>query len=280
MSDADRFEEVDWEALDRGFRPDRLLRGRVTTLTGGVLALAFLYDLVLVGDRATVPAIGWDVTQLDWLFLLTLWALAAYVVVPLYENRRLTAYYWREFRRNRLAVAGLAYLTGVFALGLVGPILMDPPTLAITRGYQPPVGFSVASSLPTSCVGEVVEGRCRGTMAHPFGTTRRGRDVLKYIVFGMRVSMQIGLIGSLIVISIGTTVGTLAAYAGGMVDEVLMRYVDIQQTFPVFFLYLLINFLFEINLFLLIIVFSLFSWGGIARLVRSEALQRREEAYV
>jgi peptide/nickel transport system permease protein len=59
-----------------------------------------------------------------------------------------------------------------------------------------------------------------------------------------------------------------------------MRYVDIQITFPAFFLYLLLVYLFGGSLFLMILIFGLTGWGGIARIVRSEALQRREEAYI
>ncbi len=96
----------------------------------------------------------------------------------------------------------------------------------------------------------------------------------------MRVSIRIGLITSFLIISIGATVGTVAAYVGGLVDEVLMRYVDIQQVFPSFLLYLLLIFLFGGSLLMFILVFGLFSWGGTARLVRSAALQRSEDEYV
>ncbi|MFB6311762.1 MAG: ABC transporter permease [Salinirussus sp.] len=276
----DTFEDVDWSETGGRLWWLGTARARAVMATAvGYIGL-FIYDYVARGDRPTIPFLSWEASQLDWLFILALLALLFGLIWPLARNRRLTAAYWREFRQNRPAVLGLGFLIAIFLIGLIGPILTSPPELAVTRSYQPPVGFSVDASLPSSCVGAVIDGQCHGTMAHPFGTTQRGRDVLKYIVFGMRVSMQIGLIGALIVISIGTLVGTVSAYAGGMVDEVLMRYVDVQQTFPVFFLYLLINFLFDINLFLLILVFSLFSWGGIARLVRSEALQRSEEAYV
>jgi peptide/nickel transport system permease protein len=64
------------------------------------------------------------------------------------------------------------------------------------------------------------------------------------------------------------------------VDEVLMRYVDIQLVFPSFLLYLLLIYLFGGSLFMFVVVFGLTSWGGTARLVRSEALQRAEEEYI
>jgi peptide/nickel transport system permease protein len=277
----DTFESVDW--TDTGGRLSTLSRrDRGALLAGLALVAAFCYDfLVVPADQPTITIpVEWNVTQLDWLFVTTLLALLFYVVVPLYGNRRLTAYYWREFRKNRLAVLSLGYLLVVFLIGTIGPILLDQPTLALEQAYQPPAYLSVDSTVPVNCVGEVVDGRCQGTMAHPLGTTSDGKDILVLIVYGMQVSMKVGLISTLLVVTIGTTVGTVAAYGSGLVDELLMRYVDIQLVFPAFFLYLLLTYLFGGSLFMFIIIFGLTGWGSIARLVRSEALQRAEEAYV
>jgi peptide/nickel transport system permease protein len=285
------FEDIDWGADAGGAVLSRRDVGLLVTVA--LVAVGFVYDYVVVStDTATVdvalppavPLFGdrfvWDVTQLDWLFVLTLVVMVFYVVVPLYDNRRLTAYYWRQFKKNRLAVVSLLYLIVVFFIGTVGPIFIPAPELALSQQYQPPVFTTVDSSVPISCVGDVVDGACRGTFAHPLGTTSDGKDILVLVIYGMQVSMKLGLITTLLVISIGTLVGTVAAYSGGMVDEALMRYVDIQLTFPTFLLYLLLVFLFGGSLFMFIVLFGLTSWGGIARLVRSEALQLREEEYV
>jgi peptide/nickel transport system permease protein len=284
------FEDVDWEEAGVAglSRRDRWVLASLVAV-----AAAFVYDYAFrASERATVafdlplsvPGIGttfaWDVSQLDWLFVLTLLAGLFYVAWPLYDNRRLTAYYWRQFRKNRLAVASLWYLGVVFLVGTVGPIFLSKPQIALTLQYQPPVFTSVPASVPIQCVGDVVGGMCRGTWAHPFGTTGDGKDILVLIVYGMEVSMKIGLITTLLVITIGVAVGIVAAYAGGMTDEVLMRYVDIQQVFPTFLLYLLLVYLFGGSLFTFIVIFGLTSWGGVARLVRSEALQLNEEEYV
>ena len=290
----DTFEEIDWSRVDRArFEVDARRTGLAVTL--GAMALAFVYDYAVLGpeqpllevDVADTPLAGlfgetyaWDVTQLDWLFLLSLVAMTFYVAVPLYDNRRLTRYYWREFRRNRLAIASLLYLGFVFAVGVLGPVVIARPELDLLAQYQPPVFTAVDASVPIQCVGPEVEGTCRGSWAHPLGTTRDGKDILVSVVYGMQVSMKIGLISTLLVVTIGSAVGTLSAYAGGLVDEVLMRYVDVQQVFPSFFLYLLLIYLFGGSLFLFILVFGLTSWGGVARLVRSESLQRREEPYI
>jgi peptide/nickel transport system permease protein len=250
----------------------------------GLLAwvVVLVYDYTLPPGRPTAVVGGyvWDATDLDWLFVLTL-GFAAYAVVwPLARNRRLAAYYWRRFRRNRLALVSVGYLAVVFVLGTAGPAVLSPPSIDLAAGFQPPAFASVDSSVPVSCVGPTGDGRCYGTLAHPFGTTGDGKDIAVLVVYGMQVSMKLGLITTLLVVTIGTTVGTVAAYAGGVVDEVLMRYVDIQLTFPTFLLYLLLVYLFDGGLFLFILIFGLTSWGGIARLVRAEALQLAEEDYV
>jgi len=277
----DTFESVDWE--ETGSRLSTLSRrDRGALVAGLAIVAAFLYDyLLLPASRPTITVpVEWNVTQLDWLFVTTLLALLFYVAVPLYDNRRLTAYYWREFKKNRMAVLSLAYLLVVFCIGVVGPILLEKPTLALDQAYQPPAYLSVDSTVPVNCLGDVVDGRCQGTMAHPLGTTGDGKDILVLVVYGMQVSMKVGLISTLLVVTIGTAVGTVAAYGSGLVDELLMRYVDIQLVFPAFFLYLLLTYLFGGSLFMFIVIFGLTGWGSIARLVRSEALQRAEEEYI
>lgn len=278
----DRFEEVEWDSLERsGF-------GALSTRTLGylfslcALSAAFAYDAVVVapGDPTLTTPLVWDATQMDWLLLATLSTLAFYGVYPLYADSRRRRRYWREFRRNRAAVLGGAFLAVVFAAGLVGPAVVAEPELNLSAGYQPPVYLGTAESTVGHCVGPVVEGTCRGTWRYPLGTTGQGKDVLASVVYGMRVSLQVGLVTPLIIVALGTAVGTVAAYSGGVVDEVLMRYVDLQMTFPTFFLYLLLLYLYGGTLFLLVVVFGLTSWGSTARLVRSEALQRREEGYV
>jgi peptide/nickel transport system permease protein len=277
----DTFESVDWE--ETGSRLSTLSRrDRGALVAGLALVAVFLYDyLLLPASRPTITfPVEWNVTQLDWLFVTTLLALVFYVVVPLYDNRRLTAYYWREFKKNRMAVLSLGYLLVVFCIGVVGPLLLEKPTLALDQAYQPPAYLSVDSTVPVNCLGDVVDGRCQGTMAHPLGTTGDGKDILVLVVYGMQVSMKVGLISTLLVVTIGTAVGTVAAYGSGLVDELLMRYVDIQLVFPAFFLYLLLTYLFGGSLFMFIVIFGLTGWGSIARLVRSEALQRAEEEYI
>jgi peptide/nickel transport system permease protein len=274
----ERFEDVDWDELGGFTLPRRTLAFAVSV---AVYAAVLAYDYFIVAQgQPTIPVAGWDISAVDWLFLLTLLTFFFYGVVPLAVNRRLTVHYWRQFRKNRAAVVSLVYLLVIFVVGTVGTAFIEPPQLDTLAAYQPPVFASVESSVPVSCVGETMNGQCQGSWEHPLGTTGQGKDILKMVIFGMKVSMQVGLIATFITILLATAVGTTAAYLGGYVDEILMRYVDIQLTFPTFFLYLLLVYLFGGSLFLLILIFGLTGWGGIARLVRSEALQRSEEEFI
>lgn len=280
--ETDRFEDVEWDRLERSGFDALSARTRWYLLSVAAVASAFAYDFfVVAGDEPTlaVPFV-WDATRLDWLLLVALSTLAFYGVYPLYADPRRRRRYWREFRKNRAAVLGAAYLAVLSGVGLVGPWFVAKPELNVLAQYQPPVFLGTAESTVGTCVGPVVEGTCRGTWRYPLGTTGQGKDVLASVVYGMRVSLQVGLVTPLIIVVLGTAVGTTAAYFGGVVDEVLMRYVDVQMTFPTFFLYLLLLYLYGGTLFLLVVVFGATSWGSTARLVRSEALQRREEGYV
>jgi peptide/nickel transport system permease protein len=307
---AESFEDVDWDALGGG---GLTRRGRAMLTFAAAFLVAFGVDFLVFHDGlnwllgavpgALVPTgglafvaettgtplpFGVDLSGSDWLLVLTLAVGGFYGVWPMAANRRLAAYYWRRFRRNKVALLSAAYLSVVFVVGLIGPAFIDPPQVAPLQGYQPPVWGTVDNSVPIQCVGETTtrtvggttKTLCQGTMAHPLGTTQEGKDVLKLLVLGMRVSMKVGLVTMLLVITLGSLVGTTAAYFGGLVDEVLMRYVDLQATFPSFFLFLLLSYLFTPSLTLLILLFGLLGWEGTARLVRSEALQRTEAEYV
>ena len=239
-------------------------------------------SFVVPGDTPTFAAVGWgyDVTGLDWLFAISIVLFGFYGALPLYQNARMTKYYWQELRKNRPAVLSLVFLGIVFVGGLLGPLFIAAPEVALFTKYQPPVGFEIAQQYVINCAGPIADGACQGTWQYPLGTTQNGRDIFTMIVYGMQITMKIAFIATLMVLTIGTSVGTTAAYMGGLVDEVLMRYVDIQQSFPTFILYLLILYIYGGSLTLFILLFGLFAWEGTARYVRSNALAKTEEEYI
>ncbi|MFD1644880.1 ABC transporter permease [Haloarchaeobius litoreus] len=121
---------------------------------------------------------------------------------------------------------------------------------------------------------------CYGTWDYPLGTARYGQGLIPLVFSGMRVSLQVALICSMLIVPLATLVGTVAGYVGGVVDDLLMSYTDIQQTLPAIIVYMITIHVFGRSLFVLVVVFGLFSWAGAARLVRSEVIQRREEDFV
>ncbi|ESS02560.1 MAG: ABC-type dipeptide/oligopeptide/nickel transport system, permease component [uncultured archaeon A07HR67] len=280
---SDRFDEVEWDEISqsRWFEPSKNTLGVVfCTLP---LALLGIYDWQVLGERtATFAFLGteWNLEGIDYLFGFTLVLFAFYVVAPLYQNPRMTRYYWRQFKRNRPAVVSLGWLGVVFVGGLFGPLVVSAPEQSVLTGHQPPVFLSIDAANVATCVGDVVGGRCQGTLQHPLGTTQGGKDVFASIVYGMTISMQIAFITTTIVAAIGVSVGTVSAYAGGWVDETLMRFVDVVLSFPTLLMFLLILYIYGAGLGMFILVFSLFAWGGTARYVRSKSLSVSEAEYV
>ncbi|WP_331235175.1 ABC transporter permease [Natronorarus salvus] len=278
--DVARFERIDWEAIEGRRRPVRPERA---VLAVGLFALSAitLYDRYVAG----VYLVGtWNVTPVDWLFLLALVVLLAYGVVPAVRNRRAVRRVVRRLRSRPLAATSLSYLGLFILVGLFGPGLVGSPTLDPGVQYLPPVGETVPASATSDCLGGITgEGFdriCHGSWEHPLGTNHRGHDVVHLLVLGARTALTVSVVAVGLVVPLATLVGVAAATYGGWVDALLMAYVDLQLSVPALVIYFVFMFYLGPSLFLLLVVFGLLSWGGIARLVRSEVLQRREEGYV
>ncbi len=104
----------------------------------------------------------------------------------------------------------------------------------------------------------------------PLGTDALGRDVLSRLLYGARVSLWVGFVSVSISIAIGIALGLLAGYFRGIVDEIIMRGVDVMLCFPSFFLILAVIAFLEPSLNTIMVVIGLTSWMGVARLVRAE----------
>ena len=115
---------------------------------------------------------------------------------------------------------------------------------------------------------------------HWLGTDGLGRDIFTRLLYGGRVSLWVGFVAVGISVSIGATLGLIAGYFRGLVDECIMRLVDIMLCFPSFFLILAVIAFLEPSLFNIMVVIGLTSWMGVARLVRAETLTLRERDYV
>ena len=256
-------------------RASEIFGGRRNLLFSGLLLVLlsiFLLDLFVV-DRIFEPFAYFSL----FFALLVIF----YGIYPLYVNRRLTRYYWDRTKRHRLAVIGLAFITFLVAVAVFGPLLtQDPTRVDFPNKNLPPVGFSSEQSLYDRTTDQFIITETPGTWLHPLGTDDKGRDLLAMLVSGTRVSLQVGLMATLIAIFIGLIMGVVSAYLGGWADNVLMRFTDIMMTFPFFLLLVFIVFLFGPSLWFIILVIGLTGWTGTARLVRSETLSLRTRDFI
>ncbi|MBM4285240.1 MAG: ABC transporter permease [Deltaproteobacteria bacterium] len=166
--------------------------------------------------------------------------------------------FWARFRRNRLAMTGLALVAGLFLASFAAPWLApyDPGDIDLEAVLIPP------------------------SSAHWLGTDTLGRDVLSRIIYGSRVSLKVGFVAVGLATLIGLLVGSLAGFYGGWVDTLLMRLVDLMLCFPSFFLILAVIAMLEPSIWNIMAVIGVTSWMGVARLVRAEFLSLREREFV
>jgi ABC-type dipeptide/oligopeptide/nickel transport system permease subunit len=163
---------------------------------------------------------------------------------------------WRRFRRNKFAMIGLVLIVVLVLVALVGPFLVQDP--ASTKGG--------ALEAPTS--------------QHLFGTDNLGRDMLARVVYGIRLSLFIGLMATLIETIIGLVVGSVSGWFGGWTDTVLMRFVDVALGIPYLILALALIAVIGRGVGAVIIVLAVTAWLQTARVVRAGFLQVRELEYV
>jgi peptide/nickel transport system permease protein len=118
------------------------------------------------------------------------------------------------------------------------------------------------------------------SLLHPLGTDGIGRDVLSRMLHGARVSLLVGFVSVGISVSIGVTLGALAGYFRGIIDAIVMRFVDVMLTFPTFFLILAVIAYLDASIWNIMMVIGVTSWMGVCRLVRAEILSLRERDFM
>ncbi|MGX1900542.1 oligopeptide ABC transporter permease [Thermolongibacillus altinsuensis] len=167
----------------------------------------------------------------------------------------------KKFIRNKLAMVSLSFLMLISLLSILAPYILN---VDIAR-----VDFLNINLPPSS--------------EHWFGTDSNGRDVFARTLYGGRVSLLIGLASTLCVTLIGTIIGAIAGYVGGKIDQFLMRLTDFVLTFPFTVFVVVLNTILigkVSGIWTLIMVISLLSWGGTARIVRSKILAEKENEYI
>ena len=196
------------------------------------------------------------------------------------DQMRPSVSYWKDamhrFARNKLAMCMLALLIFIILCAILGPIIS-----------------------PYTYKGQSADVRQGPSLAHPFGTDKLGRDLFVRVMYGTRISLLVGVMTMVLVCIIGITYGAIAAYSGGMVDNLMMRFVDLMNTVPSTLVIILLSIVLRdplkalltnpkfaaiaglgAGLISIFIVLALFQWTGMARSVRGALIMNRGQEYV
>jgi ABC-type dipeptide/oligopeptide/nickel transport system permease subunit len=185
--------------------------------------------------------------------------------------------FWRRFRSDRVALVSAVFIIVLIIVAIAAPLIIK--LLGVPGpNVQDPNALDIFGS-PS-----------RPSSAHPFGVDELGRDVLSRVIYGARVSLEVGIIGTAIAAVIGTVVGLAAGFYRGWMDTLLMRAVDVFLAFPVLVLGLgigaacgvrgCLSGLIQPGLGTVIFIIALSSFTYIARIARGQVLSLREKEFV
>lgn len=164
----------------------------------------------------------------------------------------------RRFRRNKLAVAGAAFLAVLVLLALLAPVVLgqDPNAVDLAALRRPPSG------------------------EHWLGTDASGRDVFARVVYAARVSLLVGILAALLSVALGTVIGAVSGLIGGWLDTTLMRAADMVLSFPSIVIIIVLAGLLGPSVTMLIIAIAATTWPTPARMVRGVTLAVRDQEYL
>ena len=197
---------------------------------------------------------------------------------PTMKQRILASDFVFDFTRAPLAMLAAAVVLFLFIIAILAPLVaptnpFDPASLNLMNGFTPPM-------TPNMFTGQ----------SFVMGTDDQGRDLLSAIIYGLRVSLFVGVMSVLLAMGIGVSLGLVAGYLGGWLDNLIMRIADIQLTFPSILIAMLIfgvlrgiippDLRDEMAIFVLIAAIGLSEWVPFARTVRATALVEKEKEYV
>ena len=169
---------------------------------------------------------------------------------------------WERLRANRIGIAA-----GILILIFAVIAVMAPLFSLLLTHYQPQtINLDQTFMKPGS--------------THLLGSDELGRDTLTRLIWGARVSLGVAFLTVAMSLTLGTTVGMVAGYYGGWIDDVLMRLVDTVLAIPAIFLFILMSILFRPNAFTLAAIVASVGWGSVARLVRGEVLSVKQRDFI
>lgn len=166
--------------------------------------------------------------------------------------------FWRRYRRNSMAVVGLALVLLFVVIAIFAPLIApyhyNEQNLRIT--WQAP------------------------SAEHIFGTDDLGRDQLSRVIYAVRTAAIVGLGASALSLLIGAAIGSISGMRGGMVDNILMRLVEIFNSFPAILLAVVLATTLGQSVFTIVIALAITGWAGYARLIRGQVLALKNQEYV
>ncbi len=185
--------------------------------------------------------------------------------------------FWRRLRQDRVAIVSLGYIVFLVIIAFAAPLVVsvlglpgpNVQNLNLTDSFGSPLGPS---------------------LAHPFGVDQLGEDVMARVIYGTRVSLEVGIIGTAISTVIGVTAGMLAGFYRGWVDTLIARTMDVFLSIPILLLGLgigaacavrgCINGIIQPGLGVIIFLIALTTWPFFGRIVRGLVLSLREREFV
>jgi peptide/nickel transport system permease protein len=178
---------------------------------------------------------------------------------------------WRlafeRLRRDRAAMISLIVIGLILLMAIFAPVFASITGHGVNTQYNE--------------TGRTVDGLPIGPNSDFWlGTDDLGRDVLVRIAYGARISLFVGVLATILTVSIGTVVGLAAGYFGKIVDTILARLIDVMLAIPFLLFAISLASIFQPSIKIVIIVLAIFSWSSVARIVRGQVLSIREREYV
>ena len=217
--------------------------------------------------------------------------------VPAHRSVSYLADAWRRLRKNYVAMASFAVIVFLFVFAYFGPLVVPYSYNQQIRGSENLTPFARSA-------GETERlGRGERVFPHCFGTDNLGRDIFVRVMYGARVSMLIGVAAAVLTLVIGVIYGSIAGYLGGRADMIMMRIVDIIYSVPDVLVVLLLAVTLKPmltayadthqhtlmgrtvialgpSIIAIFIAFALLYWTTMARIIRGQILQLKQQEYV